>query len=76
MAKAHASLFQVIMCVTVVWSDTTGGTLGKFDILVKKSIDSDGTFGAMSTTNISTNSGESIKAGNGSLWFKRASGMG
>jgi len=42
-----------------VWSDTTGGTSGKFDILMKTSGNSGGSFSA-SATNISTNSGHSL----------------
>jgi len=45
--------------VYAVWSDTTGGTSGSFDILVKKSTNSGGSFDA-SATNISSNSGASL----------------
>jgi len=44
--------------VYVVWSDNTGITSGKFDILMKRTTSLGGTFGAVQ--NISTNSGDSL----------------
>jgi hypothetical protein len=48
--------------VFVVWSDTTGGTSGRFDILFKKSTDGGATFlpNTANAKNISKNSGHSV----------------
>jgi hypothetical protein len=48
--------------IFVVWSDTSGGTSGKFDILMKKSTDGGTTFtpNTANAKNISTNSGISL----------------
>jgi hypothetical protein len=48
--------------IFVVWSDTSGGTSGKFDILFKKSTDGGLTFlpNTANAKNISTNSGFSL----------------
>jgi hypothetical protein len=48
--------------IFIVWSDTTGGTSGKFDILFKKSTDGGATFipNTANAKNISTNGGESL----------------
>jgi Tol biopolymer transport system component len=48
--------------IFVVWSDTSGGTSGKFDILFKKSTDGGATFlpNTANAKNISKNSGQSV----------------
>jgi hypothetical protein len=48
--------------IFVVWSDTSGGTSGQFDILLKKSTDGGTTFlpNTANAKNISTNSGISL----------------